>query len=332
MSAYELVDKKKYTDALNTINQVINKNECPDNQFYHYLLRGNIRTFMKPTIDLNKHLAVDDYTAAIGLMSKDSDSDERALLYAYLMRALAFSGLKKYDEAITDLTIVVNGVQDKAYHDVAYFNRSVINSFAGRNEDALEDLQQCQAAKENLFISHVSKYSILERSSEVNRDLGRPTDAIFAINSAIKLLESEDNIQAYPIGNKSKIEPKKYKSKRNASKYSDCYFIRAQCKFDLEDYRGAIQDYLSCLKFNPDETNCYFNIAASYYNLGDFKASIRYYTQCILKDPTYAEAYFRRGKSRLKIGEKNSGCLDLSKAGELGFTDAYAVIKSDCGR
>ena len=32
----------------------------------------------------------------------------------------------------------------------------------------------------------------------------------------------------------------------------------------------------------------------------------------------------------IKLGQKNSGCLDLSKAGELGHFDAYDVIKDYC--
>lgn len=42
-----------------------------------------------------------------------------------------------------------------------------------------------------------------------------------------------------------------------------------------------------------------------------------------------AVAYFNRGISKLIIGEKNSGCLDLSKAGELG-NDVYEILSDYC--
>jgi len=40
--------------------------------------------------------------------------------------------------------------------------------------------------------------------------------------------------------------------------------------------------------------------------------------------------YYHRGISRIKLGRKDSGCLDLSKAGELGYFEAYESIKEFC--
>ncbi len=36
------------------------------------------------------------------------------------------------------------------------------------------------------------------------------------------------------------------------------------------------------------------------------------------------------GVAKLGLGQKDSGCLDLSKAGELGFDKAYESIKKYC--
>jgi len=41
------------------------------------------------------------------------------------------------------------------------------------------------------------------------------------------------------------------------------------------------------------------------------------------------EYYNNGGLSKLLLGQKDSGCLDLSKAGELGFMDAYDAIKNN---
>ncbi|MDA9332749.1 tetratricopeptide repeat protein, partial [Saprospiraceae bacterium] len=58
--------------------------------------------------------------------------------------------------------------------------------------------------------------------------------------------------------------------------------------------------------------------------------SIADYTKAIEIDPNYAKAYLNRGRSKLMLGQKDSGCLDLSKAGELGYGKAYEVIKEYC--
>ena len=40
-----------------------------------------------------------------------------------------------------------------------------------------------------------------------------------------------------------------------------------------------------------------------------------------------AEAYLNRGIIQLFMKDTRKGCLDLSKAGELGITEAYEVLK-----
>jgi hypothetical protein len=42
------------------------------------------------------------------------------------------------------------------------------------------------------------------------------------------------------------------------------------------------------------------------------------------------EAYYNRGLVHIYLQDREKGCLDMSKAGELGITDAYSVIKKYC--
>ena len=43
-----------------------------------------------------------------------------------------------------------------------------------------------------------------------------------------------------------------------------------------------------------------------------------------------SNSYFLRGKSYIKLNQKENGCKDLSKAGELGQKDAYTEISKYC--
>lgn len=40
--------------------------------------------------------------------------------------------------------------------------------------------------------------------------------------------------------------------------------------------------------------------------------------------------YYYRGIAKLNSNQIDSGCLDLSKAGELGYKEAYVLIKKYC--
>ena len=72
--------------------------------------------------------------------------------------------------------------------------------------------------------------------------------------------------------------------------------MRGFVKFELEDFRGAISDYNICVEINPKE----------------------------------AKAYLNRGIAKGFLGLFESGCLDFSKAGELGSAMAYELIKKYC--
>jgi hypothetical protein len=41
-------------------------------------------------------------------------------------------------------------------------------------------------------------------------------------------------------------------------------------------------------------------------------------------------AYYHRGLAKILSGQKDNGCLDLSKAGDLGLAEAYESIKEYC--
>ncbi len=78
------------------------------------------------------------------------------------------------------------------------------------------------------------------------------------------------------------------------------------------------------------EVDGYFKRGVEKNEAGNYKEAVQDYTKAIELDPKYAKPYYFRGLCKIKLGEKESGCLDLSKAGELGYDDAYDKIKELC--
>ncbi len=54
--------------------------------------------------------------------------------------------------------------------------------------------------------------------------------------------------------------------------------------------------------------------------------------ESIKLDSYFPLAYMTRGMAKIKLNQIEDGCLDLSKAGELGMADAYEEIKRSCNK
>ena len=107
---------------------------------------------------------------------------------------------------------------------------------------------------------------------------------------------------------------------------------RVQQDVRMYDYHEAIGDLNKAAMLMPD-------LAYIYYNLGNLRCqsdaipeAIGNYTQAIQLYPFMGEAYYNRGLVHIYLREVEKGCLDISKAGELGVEEAYSVIKKYCSK
>ena len=96
------------------------------------------------------------------------------------------------------------------------------------------------------------------------------------------------------------------------------------------DYSLVLEGYRRCLEIDPDFVFARFNIGNVYAKNGEIDKAIEAYTQVIRQDRELAEAYFNRGLLYIYIGQKAQASADLSKAGELGITSVYNIIKRYC--
>ena len=96
------------------------------------------------------------------------------------------------------------------------------------------------------------------------------------------------------------------------------------------DYDDAIQDMLAASEMLPDLPYVYFNLGNLYCLSKEHVKSIENYTKAIELYSYMGDAYFNRGLVLIYLKDKEKGCIDLSRAGELGVQDAYGVIKKYC--
>ena len=96
------------------------------------------------------------------------------------------------------------------------------------------------------------------------------------------------------------------------------------------DYTDALDDMKAAAEILPDLPYIFYNLGNLYCLSSEHINSIENYTKAIDLYPMMGDAYFNRGLVLIYLKDKEKGCIDLSRAGELGVQDAYGVIKKYC--
>jgi tetratricopeptide (TPR) repeat protein len=113
-------------------------------------------------------------------------------------------------------------------------------------------------------------------------------------------------------------------------KQIDAWNNRADAKRMLSDYRGSIQDFNVVIKNDSLNHYALYNRGVSKYELDDIVGAYEDARRAIAIKKNVCYYYYLRGTCHLYLERKEKGCLDMSKAGELGCSEAYEVIKEHC--
>ena len=94
------------------------------------------------------------------------------------------------------------------------------------------------------------------------------------------------------------------------------------------NYDEAIADLTKAIKLYSEFAYAYYNRANLHALSGNLPEAYDDYTKAIELNPNFAEAYYNRGLIQIYMKDTRKGCLDISKAGELGIEEAYDVLKT----
>jgi tetratricopeptide (TPR) repeat protein len=96
------------------------------------------------------------------------------------------------------------------------------------------------------------------------------------------------------------------------------------------DYSDAISDLDKALQMVKDNPYIYYDMGNLRVLSTDMVEAISDYDKAVGLYPYFGDAYFNRGLVLIYLKDKEKGCIDLSRAGELGVSDAYSVISKYC--
>ena len=96
------------------------------------------------------------------------------------------------------------------------------------------------------------------------------------------------------------------------------------------DYSEAIDDLLRADGILPGIPYIHFDLGNLYCLSSSFVEALESYGKAIQLYPAMGEAYYNRGLVLIYLKDKEKGCIDLSRSGELGVREAYSVIAKYC--
>ena len=131
--------------------------------------------------------------------------------------------------------------------------------------------------------------------------------------------------------------PAKPLAEGNRSISAETYFTWGNTKYYLGDYKGAIADYDSAIRLNPDNANTYYNRGTAKGDLGQHFAAIADFDIAIRLKPDLAEAYYNRGTAKSDLGQHFAAIADYDTAIRLkpdhaGAYNSRGVAKGNLGQ
>ena len=195
---------------------------------------------------------------------------------------------------------------------------AVIYASKGSRASFLRSMSESYSKKYNMALGSLdAAVSQADESDDAYEQLYK---AFYLMNRSVLRAEMIDFIASM----QSNVQVLTMDDSRNA---------RARVKEQVSteyDYSEAIADARAAIEILDNIPYLYFNLGNLYCLSSEHLASIENYTRAISLFPYMGDAYFNRGLVLIYLKDKEKGCIDLSRAGELGVSEAYAVIKKYC--
>ncbi len=219
--------------------------------------------------------------------------------------------------------------QDKTSNPESdYIENAMDFTIAGDNENAIKQLDKAIAVNSKFTSAFIMRGDIKSNTKDYK-------GAMDDYNRAIEIDPSDP--EAYKARGTVKVKIQDYTGAINDyslaieknSNDAEAYNFRGVAMATSGNYDGAIRDYNNALELNPKYAEAFANKADAKIHLGKYFEALK---DCnfAIQFTELAVAYYYRGLAKVNLGDKMGGCLDMSKSGELGYQDAYIMIKKYC--
>ena len=353
------VKKYQRADAESIFTEIIKEDPEYVNAYYE---RAKINKYYK-----NDSLAILDYT----IVANKSDSTEIKIEAHSEILELLFKNEDSCSSTAESHILILKELDAENYKGTLY--NGICKLHSGEAQEAVNELTKAYN------LNHEDKSTLYFRAlAEI--EIENYITAIEDLTKVIAVDPKDGNsyfwraYAYYELG----IQPKEKHSKKYLALALDdldlaikfkvrveaAYFDRAEVKFELGDYEGAIADFKKVLAKNPRNMDaryqkalCYYHYGNVYYAIKDLKyivkkdtayvdafydlaviyhqkdqlgVALSYANKTVNLDKEHADAYLVRGLIKVDQGKEEGACNDFKKAATFGDIDVHHVIKKYC--
>ena len=166
---------------------------------------------------------------------------------------------------------------------------------------------------------------VLNSKNEVVGVAAYGTGAIYGDGNATVATAISSNVLKELLANSGKVIPLERMQKHSRVR---AYVLEAQAdeKVELHDDRGALRDYNTALKLNPDLVEIYSKRGLVKNRMGNLHGAFKDLDRMIQINPEHIFAYNNRASARGNLGDKQGALDDLNKAIEINPEYAMAYF------
>ncbi|NQY67912.1 MAG: hypothetical protein HRT72_09360, partial [Flavobacteriales bacterium] len=202
--------------------------------------------------------------------------------------------------------------------DLIALSPASTNTNSKKSNEDLDALNQLYDENKTDIIYHLKRANLYTHSGDYEK----------AIADFNLVLSSDDkNILAYFGRANAKL---KFRELQNYSNLENTLTAKNENEEHTISYETILKDYQIVLALDPSFIYAYFNRSYLKSLAGDFNGAVFDLVKVIRLKPHFAEAHFNKGLINLYQNKLTSGCVDLSKAGELGLDEVYNIILRYC--
>ncbi|MBC8153770.1 MAG: tetratricopeptide repeat protein [Bacteroidetes bacterium] len=117
---------------------------------------------------------------------------------------------------------------------------------------------------------------------------------------------------------------------RVAPDTAENYLNRGQLFATEGQLQPAINDFTQAIRLSPKNALALYNRGNLRYQQKDLTGAVADFQQAVAADPKFGKAFYALGIAQVLQDQRDTGCLSLKQAQQLGYADAPSAVAAYC--